>query len=228
MNTIYRIKVTELSALAATMGLVGASLGFLLGTSVTGNIAASRVFQLFFESAIGPLLIAVLSAYLTVGLRMRFERRKERRQEQQQWKLQTVSLLQRITLELNRLPPSESLERPGLTAVYQYNDNDSGDPLSHVDSLFIELMKHYTQAPPGISEVWKIEIARLKHAYDDPGNHPEISTDPNSTEMSMEYIIGEFQPQLERVLHKLGENTEGVTASQLPEYTAGDVEAESN
>lgn len=228
MNSIYRMEGTELLALAAIMGLVGASLGFILGDFFTGDIAASSAFQLFFESAIAPLLIAVLSAYLTVGLRMRFERRKERHQEQRQWKLQTVSLLQRIALELNRLSPSESLERPELTAVYQYNDADSDDPLSHVDLLFIELMKHYTQAPPGINEAWKIEIARLKHAYDDPGNHPEINLDPNLTEMSMEYVIDEFQPQLERVLHKLGESTEGVTASQLPEYTAGDVEIESD
>lgn len=217
MDTRLLFERADLLAGAAVALIVGVSLGFVLSTAFLPNTTASGAVLLVLKSTIAPLFVAVLAAYVSVGLRIRHERNKERQQEQLQWKLQTVSLLQRIALELNRLDHDTEIDRPDPTAVYQYDDEG---PLTHVDSLFIELMEQYTNAPPDIDECWKVEIARLKLAYDDPGNHPEIDQDPVETSMSTEYMTDWFQPQLEKVLHKLGRVTEGVTAEQLPRYTA--------
>jgi hypothetical protein len=215
MDTDITITKYDLYSIICVSLLVGAALGFVLNALSIGGTAVPDAISLVVKSALAPLIIAIFGA----GLRIRYERNKERRQEQHQWKLRTVSLLQRIALELNQLDPDISLDRPKRTAVHQY---DESGPLSHVDSLFTELMEHYTMAPPGVDERWKIEIARLKHGYDNPGNHPDIDQDP-ATSMSVDYLKSWYQPQLEHVLHKLGATTEGISEDQLPRYTAADV-----
>lgn len=217
MESDVAIERSDILAGAIMALVVGISLGVVLSSIFIPNRSLPDTASFVFESALAPLLVAILGAYASVGLRIRRDRIKQRQQERLQWKLQTVSLLQRIALELNRLDRDAEISRPEPTAVYQYDDKG---PLSHVDSLFVELMEQYTEAPPEIDELWKVDIARLKLAYDDPGNHPEIDQDPAKTSMDFSYLINWFQPQLEHVLHKLGDNTEGVTAEQLPRYTA--------
>lgn len=213
----YLLQRSDLLVGIGAVVMVGAALGLVVGTLFRGGVSIVEAVPPFFTSIIAPIIIALLGAYISVVIGIQYERIKDRRQEKLQWKLRTVSLLQRIALEINRIDHNVKLERSELTAVYQYDEEGA---LSHVDSLFIELMEQYTNAPPGIDESWKIEISRLKHAYSDPGNHPEIDKNPNETSMTVDYLKRWFKPELERVLHELGEATEGVSADQLPRYTA--------
>jgi len=220
----YVLRQSDLLVGVVAAVIVGTALGLVISTLYGGEATIDEALSPFLTSIIAPVIIALLGAYISVVIGIQYERIKNRRQEQLQWKLKTVSLLQRIALELTRIDRSEELDRPERTAVYQY---DEDGPLSHIDSLFIELMEQYTTAPPGIDEYWKIEISRLKHAYSDPGNHPEIDKSPNEVSMTVDYLKNWFKPELERVLHELGATTEGVSADQLPRYTAGKVAGDS-
>lgn len=203
-------------------GLTGIAVGIAFGliiASLTGNtVDFPPLMSSLINTVIAPAIIAILGAYASADFRIRRQWDKEQEAEKTQWKVQTVSLLQRIALECKYLNGDESLEdREFPTSVYQYNDSGA---LNYLDTLFEELMEHYTKAPAGIDEDWKVTIARLKRAYDDPGNHPEISVESGSPPSSTRYFKLQLGPQIEEVLGQLGENTEGVDSEQLPLYTA--------
>jgi hypothetical protein len=203
-------------------GLIGVALGIAIGFSIATAASRTADFPAFVStlgsSVIAPGVIAIIGAYATASFSIRRQREKEREQERTQWKLRAVSLLQRIAIECKHLQGTESIDdRKYPTAVYQYEDSG---PLAHLDELFIELMDHYTEAPPGIEEKWKISISRLKRAYDDPGNHPDIGIEPGMNPTDTRYFKTRLESQVTELLLELGGETEGVDEEQLPLYTA--------
>jgi hypothetical protein len=205
-----------------TAGLTGILVGIALGlviASLTGNtVDLISLISPLINTIVAPAIIAILGAYASADFRIRRQWEKEQEAEKTQWKVQTVSLLQRISLECKYLNGDEPLQdREFPTSVYQYNNTG---PLSHLDTLFEELMEHYSKAPAGIGEEWQVAIARLKRAYDDPGTHPDISTESGFIPSDTKYFKLRLGPQVEEVLGRLGESTDGVDSEQLPLYTA--------
>jgi hypothetical protein len=197
---------------------VGISFGLIIASLIgnTGNL--SPLASSLINTIVAPAIIAILGAYASADFRIRRQWKKEQESKKAQWRVQTVSLLQRIALECRYFSGDEPLEnRKFPTSVYQYNDSE---PLSHLDTLFEELMDHYSKAPAGIDEDWKVAIARLKRAYDDPGNHPELPVESGLKPSDTQYFKLRLGPQVEKVLGRLSEDTEGVDSEQLPLYTA--------
>ena len=206
-------------AAAVLIGFVlGISIGLLIAEYFRSSIDSSELVSALGLSIIAPLIVAILTAFVATSYRIHRQHEKERRRERTQWKLQTISLLQQIVMECKSLEGTESVdERTFPTPVYQYDDSG---PLSQLDKLFVELMEHYTKAPPGIKEEWKVGVAQIKRAYDDPGNHTDIDFDPSYNPTDTSYFKFHLEPQVTDLLKDIGAHTEGVDEENLPQYTA--------
>lgn len=136
---------------------------------------------------------------------MKKERTRRIEREEEEWILSLVAICQRLYWECSKLPSNVTLSnRQVPTPRSKYG---SVDDVAHLDDIMVELMNHFSKAPPEVDPNLREAVFQLQQSFDNPDTEAPLNTN---------YFKTDFRRDVEQVMGQAARNTNRVKSSELP------------